>query len=44
MSPPRVPCRATSFRYVLATSGLHQLLLLALTVTVFLLEIVPLEL
>lgn len=32
------------FRYVLATSGLHQLLLLALTVTVFLLEVVPLEL
>ncbi len=32
------------YRYVLATSGVHQLLLLALTVTVFLLEIVPLEL
>jgi ABC-type multidrug transport system fused ATPase/permease subunit len=32
------------FRYVLATSRLHQLLLLALTVSVFLLEIVPLEL
>src|SRR6516165_5827437 len=32
------------FRYVLATSGLHQLLLLALTVSVFLLEVVPLEL
>lgn len=32
------------FRYVLATSGVHQLLLLALTVSVFLLEIVPLEL
>jgi len=32
------------FRYVLATSGPHQLLLLALTVSVFLLEIVPLEL
>jgi ABC-type multidrug transport system fused ATPase/permease subunit len=32
------------FRYVLATSGVHQLLLLVLTVTVFLLEIVPLEL
>jgi len=29
---------------VLATSGLHQLLLLALTVSVFLLEVVPLEL
>ena len=32
------------FRYVLATSGTHQLLLLVLTVSVFLLEIVPLEL
>ena len=32
------------FRYVLATSGLHQLLLLTLTVTVFLLEVMPLEL
>lgn len=32
------------FGYVLATSGLHQLLLLALTVSVFLLEVVPLEL
>jgi ABC-type multidrug transport system fused ATPase/permease subunit len=32
------------FCYVLATSRLHQLLLLALTVSVFLLEIVPLEL
>jgi ABC-type multidrug transport system fused ATPase/permease subunit len=32
------------FRYVLGTSGFHQLLLLALTVSVFLLEVVPLEL
>lgn len=32
------------FRYVLATSWLHQLPLVALTVAVFLLEIVPLEL
>ncbi len=32
------------FRYVLGTSALHQLFLLALTVGVFLLEIVPLEL
>jgi ABC-type multidrug transport system fused ATPase/permease subunit len=32
------------FRYVLATSGAHQLLLLTLTVCVFLIEIVPLEL
>jgi ABC-type multidrug transport system fused ATPase/permease subunit len=32
------------FRYVLATSALHQLLLVALTVGVFLIEVVPLEL
>ena len=32
------------FRYVLQTSAVHQLLLLALTVAVFLLEVVPLEL
>jgi ABC-type multidrug transport system fused ATPase/permease subunit len=32
------------FRYVLAESGWHQLALVVLTVTVFLLEIVPLEL
>ena len=32
------------FRYVLRTSGLHQLFLLLLTVNVFLLEVVPLEL
>ena len=32
------------FRYVLGTSRLHQLFLLALTVGVFLLEVVPLEL
>ena len=32
------------FRYVLATSGVHQLVLLALTVSVFLIEIAPLEL
>jgi ABC-type multidrug transport system fused ATPase/permease subunit len=32
------------FRYVLATSAAHQLLLLALTVGVFLIEIAPLEL
>jgi ABC-type multidrug transport system fused ATPase/permease subunit len=32
------------FRYVLAISGAHQLLLLVLTVSVFLIEIVPLEL
>src|ERR1700732_5107152 len=36
--PPNV------FRYVLGTSGLHQLFLLALMVGVFLLEVVPLEL
>ena len=32
------------FRYVLETSGFHQLFLLLLTVSVFLLEVVPLEL
>jgi ABC-type bacteriocin/lantibiotic exporter with double-glycine peptidase domain len=32
------------FRYVLATSALHQLFLVLLTVAVFLLEVVPLEL
>src|ERR1700730_9504836 len=31
------------FRYVLATSGWHQLVLVLLTVAVFLLEVVPLE-
>jgi ABC-type multidrug transport system fused ATPase/permease subunit len=32
------------YRYVLATSGWHQLVLVGLTVAVFLLEVVPLEL
>src|ERR1700692_547368 len=32
------------YRYVLATSGWHQLALMVLTVAVFLLEVVPLEL
>jgi ABC-type multidrug transport system fused ATPase/permease subunit len=32
------------FRYILATSWIHQIPLLALTVTAFLLEVVPLEL
>ena len=32
------------FRYVLAESGWHQLVLVALTVSAFLLEVVPLEL
>src|SRR5580704_7996825 len=32
------------YRYVLTTSGWHQLVLVALTVAVFLLEVVPLEL
>jgi ABC-type multidrug transport system fused ATPase/permease subunit len=35
---------ANIYRYVLATSGWHQLSLVGLTVAVFLLEIVPLEL
>ena len=38
----RIP--ANIYRYVLATSGWHQLCLVGLTVAVFLLEIVPLEL
>lgn len=38
----RIP--ANIFRYVLATSGWHQLVLAVLTAIVFLLEIVPLEL
>ena len=45
-APPR-PAPAVPdniFRYVLAESGRHQLALVALTVTVFLLEVVPLEL
>src|SRR5580700_3787949 len=36
--------RGNIFRYVLATSGWHQLCLVVLTVAVFLLEVVPLEL
>jgi ABC-type multidrug transport system fused ATPase/permease subunit len=35
---------ASVFRYVLATSGAHQLMLVALTISIFLIEIVPLEL
>ena len=50
--PARRPVRASGlaempsniFRYVLETSALHQLFLLLLTVGVFLLEVVPLEL
>src|SRR5215471_6524554 len=38
------PLTRNVFGYVLATSAAHQLLLLALTVAVFLIEIVPLEL
>jgi ABC-type multidrug transport system fused ATPase/permease subunit len=36
--------RSNIFRYLLATSGWHQLVLVLLTVAVFLLEVVPLEL
>src|SRR5580693_9410495 len=50
--PARRPARASGaremprniFRYVLDTSGVHQLFLLLLTIGVFLLEVVPLEL
>src|SRR5215471_2151395 len=38
------PLTRNVFGYVLATSAAHQLLLLGLTVSVFLLEVVPLEL
>src|SRR6516164_3717350 len=41
-TPTELP--GSVFRYALATSGVHQLLLLGLTVSVFLLEVVPLEL
>jgi len=41
-TPTELP--GSVFRYALATSGAHQLLLLGLTVSVFLLEVVPLEL
>jgi ABC-type multidrug transport system fused ATPase/permease subunit len=40
----RIELPPTIFRYVLETSWVHQLLLLALTVIVFLIELVPLEL
>src|SRR6202790_5527576 len=45
-SPPggAVAMPGNIFRYVLATSGWHQLVLVLLTVAVFLLEVVPLEL
>ena len=35
---------AKLLRYILQSSGLHQIFLLALTVSVFLIEVVPLEL
>ena len=41
-SPGELPQNV--FRYILEASGLHQLLLLVLTVAIFLLEVVPLEL
>jgi ABC-type multidrug transport system fused ATPase/permease subunit len=41
-SPPEIP--GNIYRYVLQTSGWHQLVLVGLTVAVFLLEVVPLEL
>jgi ABC-type multidrug transport system fused ATPase/permease subunit len=40
----RVTLPAGLFRYILATSWAHQIPLLALTIVVFLLEVVPLEL
>ena len=44
LAAPRAELPGGVFRYALATSGVHQLLLLGLTVSVFLLEVVPLEL
>src|SRR6516162_6812604 len=44
LAAPRTELPGGVFRYALATSGVHQLLLLVLTVSVFLLEVVPLEL
>lgn len=41
-APSMLPCNI--FRFVLAVSGLHQLALLAVSVAVFLIEIIPLEL
>jgi ABC-type multidrug transport system fused ATPase/permease subunit len=44
MAPARAVLPQHLFRYVLASSWLHQIPVLALTVTAFLLEVVPLEL
>src|ERR1700730_651157 len=43
-APPAGCLPRNVFRYLMGASGLHQLFLLALTVSVFLLEVVPLEL
>ena len=43
-APPREVLPSNIYRFVLAASGLHQVLLLALSVVVFLIEVVPLEL
>jgi len=44
LGPGAVNLPRALFRFVLGTSGLHQLLLVILTITVFLIELVPLEL
>jgi hypothetical protein len=41
--PPETVLPRSVFRYVLATSAVHQLALVALTVVVALLEVAPLE-
>ncbi len=41
---PRRILPSTIYRFVLSTSGLHQVLLVTLSVVVFLIEVVPLEL
>ena len=43
MPPNNYPLPSSIFRYVLATSWSHQIVLVVLTVVTFLLEIVPLE-
>jgi hypothetical protein len=44
VSQPLAMLPAKLLRYIIKSSGIHQIFLLALTVSVFLLEVVPLEL
>ena len=41
---PKGSLPSNIYRFVIATSGIHQLALVTLTIAVFLIEIVPLEL